>query len=309
MIHLHKNNKITNKKKKIKLDHNSVDNKKSLLGSMNVIPTVVIKYILSLCDNKELCRLATVNSKWKELSEEDEFWKRLCQRDVPQWKWEYCELECQFERWKIIYVENRALKGSKSKRNLFYEGFFGRLTSKIRMRKHNPIEFAMFGLDKIGRKSILNKAKIGEVKSANPLTGTNIEFVLTKKISIVSFDVGIEIAYLPQPFWEFYVDNKDGLIFVVDSSDRERIAEAEKELFKILKRRGVRGIRLLILAHRIKSEGSMGLEELVQKLSLNKIVKRQWHIQLCCEKTGEGLRESFDWIMNIGKNKSLSNFF
>jgi GTPase SAR1 family protein len=38
-----------------------------------------------------------------------------------------------------------------------------------------------------------------------------------------------------RPLWRHYFQNTQGLIFVVDSNDRERVAEASEELQKMLR--------------------------------------------------------------------------
>lgn len=37
-----------------------------------------------------------------------------------------------------------------------------------------------------------------------------------------------------RPLWRHYIQNTQGLIFVVDSDDRDRVAEAKDELDKML---------------------------------------------------------------------------
>jgi hypothetical protein len=60
------------------------------------------------------------------------------------------------------------------------------------------------------------------------LTGFNVETVEYKNICFTVWDVGGQGKI--RPLWRHYFQNTQGLIFVVDSNDRERIAEAEKEL-------------------------------------------------------------------------------
>ena len=94
----------------------------------------------------------------------------------------------------------------------------------------------------------------------------------------------------------------------MDSNDRERVKEAEKELFQILKRKGVKGSKLLIFVRKPVSEDFMSVEEIVQNLSLSKVLKRQWHIQYFCDKSGDGIKEGFHWIINVGKSKCLCTY-
>jgi Arf/Sar family protein len=65
------------------------------------------------------------------------------------------------------------------------------------------------------------------------LTGFNVETVEYKNICFTVWDVGGQGKI--RPLWRHYFQNTQGLIFVVDSNDRERIAEAEKELQNMVK--------------------------------------------------------------------------
>ena len=64
-------------------------------------------------------------------------------------------------------------------------------------------------------------------------SGFNVETVEYKNISFTVWDVGGQDKI--RPLWRHYFQNTQGLIFVVDSNDRERIAEAQDELTKMVK--------------------------------------------------------------------------
>lgn len=63
-------------------------------------------------------------------------------------------------------------------------------------------------------------------------TGFNVESVEYRNISFTVWDVGGQDKI--RPLWRHYFQNTQGLIFVVDSNDRERIQEAEKELHNMV---------------------------------------------------------------------------
>ena len=65
-------------------------------------------------------------------------------------------------------------------------------------------------------------------------SGFNVETVEYKNISFTVWDVGGQDKI--RPLWRHYFQNTQGLIFVVDSNDRERIAEAQDELTKMVKK-------------------------------------------------------------------------
>ena len=59
-----------------------------------------------------------------------------------------------------------------------------------------------------------------------------METVEYKNISFTVWDVGGQDKI--RPLWRHYFQNTQGLIFVVDSNDRERIQEAADELDKMV---------------------------------------------------------------------------
>ena len=71
-------------------------------------------------------------------------------------------------------------------------------------------------------------------KNVKLFSGFNVETVEYKNISFTVWDVGGQDKI--RPLWRHYFQNTQGLIFVVDSNDRERIAEAQDELTKMVKK-------------------------------------------------------------------------
>jgi GTPase SAR1 family protein len=62
--------------------------------------------------------------------------------------------------------------------------------------------------------------------------GFNVETVEYKNISFTVWDVGGQDKI--RPLWRHYFQNTQGLIFVVDSNDRERVSEGREELSKMV---------------------------------------------------------------------------
>lgn len=75
---------------------------------------------------------------------------------------------------------------------------------------------------------ILYKLKLGEVVTTIPTIGFNVESVEYKNISFTVWDVGGQDKI--RPLWRHYYQNTQGIIFVVDSNDRERVGEGESSL-------------------------------------------------------------------------------
>lgn len=90
----------------------------------------------------------------------------------------------------------------------------------------------MLGLDGAGKTTILFKLKLGEVVSSIPTIGFNVETVEYKNIKFTVWDVGGQDSI--RAMWKHYYQNADALIYVVDSSDRNRFDTAKEVLQKML---------------------------------------------------------------------------
>lgn len=167
---------------------------------------------------------------------------------------------------------------------------FTRLFSK------KPMRILMVGLDAAGKTTILYKLKLGEIVTTIPTIGFNVETVEYKNISFTVWDVGGQTKI--RKLWRHYFANTDGIIFVVDSNDRERIAEAEQELHNMLDEEELRNSVLLVFANKQDLPNSMSTAELTDKLKLNTMKNRKWYIQATCATQGSGLYEGLDWLSN-----------
>eukprot|EP00697_Spironema_sp_BW2_P004487 gnl/Spiro4/16104_TR8661_c0_g1_i1.p2 gnl/Spiro4/16104_TR8661_c0_g1~~gnl/Spiro4/16104_TR8661_c0_g1_i1.p2 ORF type:complete len:184 (+),score=40.72 gnl/Spiro4/16104_TR8661_c0_g1_i1:48-599(+) len=161
----------------------------------------------------------------------------------------------------------------------------------------------MVGLDAAGKTTILYKLKMGEVVTTIPTIGFNVETVKYKNIEFTVWDVGGQ--HKIRPLWKHYYNNTQGLIFVVDSSDRERAEESHRELLKMLSEDELREAVLLVYANKQDLPGAMTAAEVAQVLGLYNLRSRQWHIQPTIATTGDGLYEGLDWIAaNIHNRRS-----
>eukprot|EP00438_Fugacium_kawagutii_P031883 Skav227551 [mRNA] locus=scaffold3241:16650:24247:+ [translate_table: standard] len=83
-----------------------------------------------------------------------------------------------------------------------------------------------------GKTTILYKLKLGEVVTTIPTIGFNVETVEYKNLSFTVWDVGGQDKI--RPLWRHYYQGTNGLIYVVDSNDRDRVEDAREELNKML---------------------------------------------------------------------------
>ncbi|KAG7274195.1 hypothetical protein CRUP_008571 [Coryphaenoides rupestris] len=152
----------------------------------------------------------------------------------------------------------------------------------------------MVGLDAAGKTTILYKLKLGEVVTTIPTIGFNVETVEYKNICFTVWDVGGQDKI--RPLWRHYFQNTQGLIFVVDSNDRERVAESKEELMKMLQEEELNDALVLVFANKQDLPNAMPVTELTEKLELHTLRSRTWHVAGTCATQGTGLYEGLDWL-------------
>ncbi|EAL62820.1 hypothetical protein ACTFIW_008011 [Dictyostelium discoideum] len=171
---------------------------------------------------------------------------------------------------------------------------FGKLFSRFFGKK--DMRILMVGLDAAGKTTILYKLKLGEIVTTIPTIGFNVETVEFKNINFTVWDVGGQDKI--RPLWRHYFQNTQGLIFVVDSNDRERIQEACDELTKMLNEDELRDAVLLVFCNKQDLPNAMSVAEVTDKLNLHSLRSRKWYIQSTCATSGDGLYEGLDWLSN-----------
>ena len=90
-----------------------------------------------------------------------------------------------------------------------------------------------------GKTMILYKLKLGEIVTTIPTIGFNAKTVEYKNINF-------SVCSL----WRHYLQNTQGLIFMVDSNDRDCVVEARDEVHRMLNEDKLRDTVLLIFANK-----------------------------------------------------------
>ena len=156
----------------------------------------------------------------------------------------------------------------------------------------------MLGLDAAGKTTLLYKLKLNETVATIPTIGFNVETVSpNKRISFTVWDVGGQDKI--RPLWRHYFHGTEGLIFVVDSADRQRFDEAKVELRSILEEVDMRGVPVVVLANKQDLPNAAQVFELVSDLEMDKYRDHPWHVQACCAPSGDGLYEGIEILSDM----------
>jgi Arf/Sar family protein len=177
-----------------------------------------------------------------------------------------------------------------------FDTFFGNQEMRV----------VMLGLDAAGKTTILYKLHIGEVLSTVPTIGFNVEKVQYKNVMFTVWDVGGQEKL--RPLWRHYFNNTDGLIYVVDSLDRERIGKAKQEFQEIIKDPFMLNSIILVFANKQDMRGAMSPREVCEGLGLLDLKNRKWHIQGTCALQGDGLYEGLDWLSSTLKEVKAAGY-
>ena len=124
---------------------------------------------------------------------------------------------------------------------------FTKLFDKVFNTKQD-MKTLLLGLDAAGKTTILYKLQLGEIVCSVPTIGFNMETVEYKNIKFNVWDIGGQTQI--RCMWRHYYESTDALIFVVDSSDEERMELAKEELHSMLQTEELSQAALLVLANK-----------------------------------------------------------
>jgi len=158
----------------------------------------------------------------------------------------------------------------------------------------------MLGIDGAGKTTILYKLKMGENINTVPTIGFNVESLQFRNIKFTVWDVGGQDRI--RKLWRHYYEGTNGLIYVVDSNDVNRIEESSLELEKLLREDEMRNAVLLILANKQDLPNAVSVSELTERLGLHRLRDRAWNVQATCAMSGDGLHEGMEWLATSIKN-------
>lgn len=169
-------------------------------------------------------------------------------------------------------------------------------------RRQQQVVF--LGIDGAGKTCVLRRLIGQEVGFMAPTFGFHLHRV---KYGAAYFDL-MDVGGGPgvRSSWPRYCAQAQGIVYVIDGSDRRRLEEAGAALQKILAASEAKGQPLLVLVNKQDVLESITPLLLVKALNLSGIRDRQWHVEGCSARTNQGVHAGVTWLLQQCSGPTLA---
>jgi len=156
------------------------------------------------------------------------------------------------------------------------------------------------GLDNSGKSTIVNylkpdKQKVDELA---PTIGYQVEQFTKGKVAFKVFDMGGAKRF--RDLWIHHLRDIQGIVFVIDSSDKVRLVLVKDELQILLESKEVKGVPILFFANKMDVAGSMTPPELIEFLNLaQQCSDRSFNIFASNALSGAGVDAGIKWLSDV----------
>ncbi|KAM9192664.1 ADP-ribosylation factor-like protein 11 [Dugong dugon] len=164
-------------------------------------------------------------------------------------------------------------------------------------------QVVMMGLDSAGKTTLLYKLKGHELVETLPTVGFNVEpLEAPGRVSLTLWDVGGQTQL--RASWKDYLEGTDILVYVLDSTDKDRLPEAVAGLREVLDNPNMASVPFLVLANKQEAPDALPLLDIRDRLGLERFQDHCWELQACSALTGEGLQEALQSLKSLLKSRS-----
>jgi ADP-ribosylation factor-like protein 1 len=99
-----------------------------------------------------------------------------------------------------------------------------------------------------------------------------------------------------RPYWRCYLPNTDALIYVIDSSDYDRLGLARDVLNALMQEEELRTCPVMVLANKQDVHGAMSEVQILECLGLKSVKDRHWTVLKTSAIQGQGIQEALEWL-------------
>ncbi|XP_029303808.1 LOW QUALITY PROTEIN: ADP-ribosylation factor-like protein 13B [Cottoperca gobio] len=167
------------------------------------------------------------------------------------------------------------------------------------------VTLVMVGLDNAGKTATVRGIQGENPQDVAPTVGFSKVDLKQGKFEVTIFDLGGGKRI--RGIWKNYYSESHGVVFVVDSSDIQRIQELRETMTEVLQHPRIAGKPVLVLANKQDQEGALAEADIIENLSLEKLVNENkclCQIEPCSAVLGYGkkvdksIKKGLKWLLN-----------
>ncbi|MFX0059529.1 MAG: PAS domain S-box protein [Candidatus Hodarchaeota archaeon] len=151
----------------------------------------------------------------------------------------------------------------------------------------------IFGLSLAGKTTIIRTRRKTVSKTLFPTINVDISRVLVNNVSLLTYDTPGQIKF--KEIWKPYLNKQDGLIFVLDVTDKLKFADARTLLHEVVGAPELADLPLLILFNKVDIE-QPNVDDLIDAMELEKLATKTIKFFLTSGIKNINIDEAFDWL-------------
>ncbi|NWY46718.1 AR13B protein, partial [Sylvia atricapilla] len=168
------------------------------------------------------------------------------------------------------------------------------------------VTLIMVGLDNAGKTATVRGIQGESPEDVAPTVGFSKIDLKQGRFEVTIYDLGGGKRI--RNIWRNYYAESYGVIFVVDSSDIERMEETKQAMIEVLKSPKISGKPVLVLANKQDREGALSEADVIESLSLEKLVNEHKclcqiepcsAIMGCGKKIDKSIKKGLFWLLHI----------
>ncbi|XP_028275433.1 ADP-ribosylation factor-like protein 13B [Parambassis ranga] len=175
----------------------------------------------------------------------------------------------------------------------------------FRRKCQRKVTLVMVGLDNAGKTATVRGIQGDNPQDVAPTVGFSQVDLKQDKFDVTIFDLGGGKRI--RDIWKNYYSESHGVVFVVDSSDVQRIQETRETMAEVLQHPRIAGKPVLVLANKQDQEGALAEADIIENLSLEKLVNENkclCQIEPCSAILGFGkkvdkpIKNGLKWLLS-----------
>ena len=200
------------------------------------------------------------------------------------------------DAYKGFYVNSKIYKGDSAKleeMRVLLDTFHTSFPEQEVIFEQKEAKILIFGLTMAGKSTIVKTRRKSVSKTIFPTINVDISRILVNNISLLTYD--IPGKYKAKQLWKPYLKNQDGLIFVLDATDKIKFSFARELLHEIAGIPELWELPLLILYNKIDLK-QPDINELDEAMGVKKLARRPMKSYLTSGIKNLNIDEAFNWL-------------